>query len=133
MDALGFVMDNLGHFAPLDIANLLFAVLAATLLGYLLGRFGGRLPASSARELALWAAGAALGTGLVRTQLPLAVVLLALVILSRGQLGAKGDRALTFCALAFGMGCGSGASLIVLAVGLPFIVVVRWAFTAERA
>ena len=83
MDALGFVMDNLGHFAPLDIANLLFAVLAATLLGYLLGRFGGRLPASSARELALWAAGAALGTGLVRTQLPLAVVLLALVILSR--------------------------------------------------
>ena len=38
MDIIGFVADNMGHFAPFDIALLVFQVLLAALLGYLLAR-----------------------------------------------------------------------------------------------
>lgn len=133
MDAIGFVMDHLGHFAPLDIVNLLFAVLVATLLGYLLARLGGRRSPAQAKELALWAAISALGTGLVRAQLPLAVALLALVLLAKGREGGRAGQVLLFGALVIGLGCGSGASLVMLVVALPFILVIRWAFGAEQA
>lgn len=133
MDAIGFVMDHLGHFAPIDIVNLLFAMLVATLLGYLLGRLGARQTPIEARELALWAGLSAMGAGLVRAQLPLAVVLLALVLLSKGREGGRAGQVLVFAALIMGLGCGSGASLVMLVVALPFILVIRWAFGAERA
>jgi hypothetical protein len=133
MDVLGFVMDNMGTFSPYEIPNLLFAVLVAGLLGYLLARFGAGLTGADTRALALWAAAAALGTGLVRAQLPLAVALLALVVLSKGNDGPRQERVLVLCALVLGLGCGSGASLVMLAVAIPFILVVRWAFGAKRS
>jgi len=131
MDVLGFVMDHMGTFSPYDIPNLLFAMLVASLLGYLLARVGAGLTGSDARALVLWAAAAALAAGLVRAQLPLAVALLALMVLVKGNEGPRQDRVLVFCALVLGLGCGSGATLVMLAVAVPFILVVRWAFGAK--
>jgi hypothetical protein len=128
MDLMGFVADHLGHFSLYDIPNLLFAVLVATALGYVLGRWGGEKRGTELRALALWAGSAALAVGFVRTQLPLAVVLLALVVLAKGNDANREDRVLLFGALVLGLGCGSGASLVTVAVAVPFVLVVRWAF-----
>ncbi|MBK7381863.1 MAG: hypothetical protein IPI81_00790 [Flavobacteriales bacterium] len=133
MDVFGFVMDHMGQFAPYDIPNLLFAVLSAAVLGYAMARWGAGASGPDARALVLWAASAALGTGFVRSQLPLAVGLLALVVLAKGNDGPRQERVLVFSALIFGLGCGSGASLIALAVGIPYILVVRWAFGVKRS
>ena len=133
MDVMGFVMDNMGHFAPIDVLLLLFAVLCAALLGLLLGVWGGRLDRIAARDLALWAGCAAFAAGLVRMQLPLAVVLLAFVVLVKGNDGERRDRVLRFGAVVLGLGCGSGASLVVLIVAVPFIALVRWAFGSARS
>lgn len=132
MDALGFVMDHMGHFAPIDIANLLFAMLIAALLGYLWSRFGPGQAVQQAKESALWAALTALATGLVRAQLPLAVALLAIIMLVRGRESNGADRLAQFGALVIGLGCGSGASLVVIAIAIPFILVARWAFRGKR-
>ncbi|HRH38790.1 MAG TPA: hypothetical protein PK760_10620, partial [Flavobacteriales bacterium] len=80
---MGFLADNMGHFGPFDIANLLFAVLMAALLGFVLARFGCMVNGIEARSTSLWSAVMALAAGFVRTQLPLAVILLALVLLVR--------------------------------------------------
>lgn len=132
MDIVGFVADNMGHFAPLDIALLLFQVLLAALLGYLIARFGTRADGDAARELMLWAASAALAAGLVRTQLPLAVMLLAFVVLVKGGDASGRERISRFIALVLGLGCGSGAGLVTAAVAVPFIIVVRMAFPGQR-
>lgn len=128
MDIMGFLADHMGHFSLYDIPNLLFAVLLATLLGYLLGRVGGQVRGTELRALALWAGSAALAAALVRSQLPLAVLLLAFVLLVKNNDSATRDRVLLFGALVLGLGCGSGASLVTLVVAIPFILVVRWAF-----
>ncbi len=133
MDIMGFVVDNMGHFGPFDLPNLLFAVFMATFLGYALARWGGGKRGAELRTLALWAGASALAVGFVRTQLPLAVVLLALVLLAKGNDGPKQERPLLFGSLVLGMGCGSGASLVALALAVPFILVVRWAFGASRS
>lgn len=130
MDLLGFVADHLGHFSPYDVPNLLFSVLVATLLGYALGRWGGGKRGADLRALALWSGSAALAVGFVRTQLPLAVVFLALVLLAKGNDAPRNDRALLFTALVLGLGCGSGATLVTLATALPVVLIVRWAFGA---
>lgn len=128
MDIRGFATDHFGHFSPYDIPNLLFSVIAAAALGYAMARWGGGKRGTDLRVLALWAGTAALGVGLVRAQLPLAVAMLALVVLARGDGGTRQDRVLLFASLMLGLGCGSGASLVTLAVALPFVLVVRWAF-----
>lgn len=128
MDVLGFVADHMGHFNLYDVPNLLFAVLLASLLGFLLARIGGGARGAEARTLALWAGTAALGIGFVRAQLPLAIALLAVVLLTGPVTSDRRDRALLFGALVMGLGCGSGAALITLAVGVPYMFVVRWAF-----
>ncbi len=128
MDLLDFVADHFGHFSPYDIPNLLFAVLVASTLGYVLGRWGGGKDGPDLRALALWAGTSALAVGFVRTQLPLAVVLLAFVILVKGNEAPRQDRVLLFGSLVFGLGCGSGASLVTIALAVPFVLVVRWAF-----
>lgn len=132
MDVMGFIADNMGHFAPQDIALLLFQMLVAALLGALLARVGGRLPAEGMRELALWGAAAALGAGLVGAQLPLAVLLLAFAVLVRNGDTGRTHQVLRFGALVMGLGCGSHAALVTAVVGVLFALVARWAF-APRA
>ncbi|MBK8497405.1 MAG: hypothetical protein IPL52_00980 [Flavobacteriales bacterium] len=131
MDLMGFLSDHMGHFSLYDLPNLVFAVLLAVLLGYLLGRFGGKVRGAELRALALWAGSAALAAAIVRSQLPLAVVLVALVLLVRSNQDGSRDRALQFGALVLGLGCGSGAALVTLVAAVPYILVVRWAFKSK--
>ena len=131
MDWLGFVMDNMGHFAPQDILLLLFRACCAAVLGALLARIGGRLGADGMKEIALWAAAASLAAGFAGAQLPLAVLLLAFAMLMGGQAGNGRERALRFVALVLGLGCGY-APLVAIAVGIPFCLLARWAFAPEQ-
>ena len=128
MDLKGFIADHMGHFSPFDLPNILFSVVAALVLGYALARWGGGRSGSELRTLALWAAASALGVALVRSQLPLAIAFLALVLLAKGQDARPQDRVLVFGSLMLGLGCGSGATLVTLIVAIPFILLVRWAF-----
>jgi hypothetical protein len=127
MDLKGFAADHMGHFTLYDVPNMLVALLLSALLAYLLAALGMRCTALQARHLALWAAVAALGVGFVRAQFPLAVSLLALVLLLRSQEVPASERLSLFGALVIGLGCGSGASLIVVAVFLPVLMLARWA------
>lgn len=131
MDWLGFVMDNMGHFALEDVPLLLFRVLCAAVLGALLARVGGRMGTAGMKELALWAAAAALAVGFAGTQLPMAVLLLAFAMLMGGQSGSGSERALRFGALVLGMGCGH-STFPAIAVGIPFCLLARWAFAPEQ-
>lgn len=131
MDLMGFLSDHMGHFGLYDLPNLVFSVLLAVLLGYMLGRFGGKARGTELRALALWAGSAALAAAIVRSQLPLAVVLVALVMLVRGSDRGTRDRALQFGALVLGLGCGSGAALVTLVAAVPYVLVVRWAFNSN--
>ncbi len=134
MDFKGFVMDHMGHFSMNDLPNKLFAVLVAAFLGHALGRWGARLALRTSRELAVWAALAALAISFVRTQLPLAVALLALMLVARGgpEREDAPTRSLVLGAAVLGMGCGGGAALATLLLSIPFIMVVRWAHATER-
>jgi hypothetical protein len=131
MDWLGFVVDNMGHFAPQDIPLLLFRTLCAAALGAILAWVGGRMGGEGMKELALWAAGAALAAGFAGAQLPLAVLLLAFAMLIGGQSGSGMERALRFGALVLGLGCGN-APLVAIAVGIPFALLARWAFASGQ-
>lgn len=132
MDWLGFVADNMGHFAVQDIPLLLFQTVCAALLGALLARMGGRMGAAGMKEHALWAAAAALAAGFASTNLPLAVLLLAFAMLMGGQAGDGKERALRFGAMVLGLACGSNAALVALAVGIPFALIARWAFAPAQ-
>ncbi|HRD51402.1 MAG TPA: hypothetical protein PKY96_02015, partial [Flavobacteriales bacterium] len=118
----------MGHFAVQDIPLLLFQIVCAALLGAFLGRFGGRMGAEGMKELALWSAAAAMAAGFAGANLPLAVLLLAFAMLMGGQSGHGKERALRFGALVLGLGCGSHAALVAVAIGIPFILLARWAF-----
>lgn len=131
MDVMGFLADHMGHFSLYDIPNLLFAIVVATLLGYGLARWGFRMQGDDPRTSALWAASAALAAGLVRSQLPLAIVLLSFVLLVRGGESSNRDRVALFAALVLGLGCGGGAALVTGVVTVPFCLVVRWAFAPQ--
>ncbi len=133
MDVMGFISDHMGHFSPYDVPNVLFMVFMGALLGYALARFGGRLSDRDARVLMLWSATAALAAAFVRAQLPLAVLFLALVLLVRMEPSTGRDRLLLFGALVLGMGCGSGAALIMFIAAIPYVALVRWAFPADKA
>ncbi len=127
MDLKGFLADHLGHFSPYDIPGLLFSVLLAGLLAWAVGSFGAGLRGHAARRMALWAATAALGVALMRMQLPVALALLAILLVVRPQADGATDRLLLFGALIIGLGCGSGASLITAIATVPYVLLVRWA------
>lgn len=133
MDLKGFAADHLGHFAPHDIGNGLFAMLVAALLGMLWARWGWRMNGAAARNLGVWGALAALALFLVRLQLPLAIGLLAVLLLLRGR-GERTEGGLPLAgALVLGMGCGSGAALVMLAIAPLFMLLARWANAGGRA
>ncbi len=125
MNIQGMLTDHLGFFTPHHVLNAVLSLLVATLLGYLLARVGGRLAEGASRGLALWAALSAVALTFVRS-LPLAVALVALVLLLRGADHGIGDRRLLLGALLLGAACGSGATVAAVAVGVPLILLFRW-------
>jgi hypothetical protein len=125
MDITGFLMDHMGHYAPHDIGNGLFALAVAALLGFVLARFGGRTEAAEARSLALWSVVAALALFLAHAQLPVALAMLALVLLARPE-RAPHPGPLFPLVLITGAACGMGAALIALAFAVPLVLMVRW-------
>lgn len=131
MDLKGFAADHMGHFTLYDVPNTAFALLVAALLGLLMGRVGLRMDAAGARRAALWSALSTLAVVFVRAQLPLAVALVALVLLVRPQVTERGERGLLTASVVIGLGCGSGATLIVGALFLPMLLVARWATATE--
>ena len=130
---MGFVMDNMGHFSVYEVPNKVFAMLVAAGLAFTLGRFGARSSVWAARELAVWAALAALAFAFVRNQLPLAIALVAIVLAARVTQDGLAARPLVLGALILGMGCGGGAALPTLVLAVPYILLVRWAHAAPRA
>ena len=53
-------------------------------------------------------------------------LLVALVLLVRPQMTERSDRLTLVASLVIGLGCGSGATLIVGALFLPMLLVARW-------
>jgi hypothetical protein len=78
-----------------------------------------------ALQLAAWALLAALAMFLVRGQLAVAVALLALVLLVRSSQARSADDLPVIAAVLLGAGCGSGASLVMLPMALPVLLVLR--------
>jgi hypothetical protein len=126
MDWKGFVVDHVGHFAPHMIVNAVFAILVASLLGYVLGRVGARVDGPAARMLALWSALAALAVAFTRTQLPVAMALVAVVLLVRPIPDERIPRLPLVSAVLLGAGCGSGAALVAAVLMIPVIALLRW-------
>jgi hypothetical protein len=127
MNFKGFLADHMGHFTIYDLPGVIFVVLLAAVLGWSLAFFGGREKGSGARHLALWSATAALGVAFMRMQLPVALALLAIVLLVRPTAADARQRILLFGALVAGLGCGSGAGLIMAIAMVPYVLLVRWA------
>lgn len=120
------VADHMGHFSIYDIPRVLLTVAVAACLGMVLARFGAKRDAQTTRMFALWSATAALATAFVRSQLPIAVLVLAAMILVGRR--SDGDRDPIFLAsLIIGIGCGSGATIIMVIALIPYLILVRWA------
>ena len=133
MDLKGVIADHMGHFSVYDIPNLFLVLVGSVVLGYITAIWGARSTAQDARRSALWAAAGALAAGLVRSQLPLAtLVLAAAVLVGKRDDGNSGlDRVIM---LLIGIGCGSGATVIVGIALIVFIPIMRWALKApDRA
>lgn len=126
MDVKGAIADHMGHFSAHDIPNVVFMVLVAAAFGYATARLGARVGSSEGRSLALWAALAALAAALVRSQLPLATLVLAAAVLVGKRDRPHADSAL-LAMLLIGIGCGSGAAVIVGILLLLFVPIMRWA------
>lgn len=125
MDLKGIIADHMGHFSVYDVPNLLVVLVAALVFGFITARLGARLQGDEARKAALWASLGALAAALVRSQLPLAVLVLAAAVLVGKREGAgAGTTQLTM--LLIGIGCGSGAAVIVGLALLAFIPILRW-------
>lgn len=127
MDIKALVADHMGHFSVYDIPGLLFALIAAACLGFVIARWGARHTVESARRVALWCMVAALAAALVRSQLPVAALMLAAAVIIGKRSGPSNDDPVLLGALVAGVGCGSGASLIVAVAMIPFIPLMRWA------
>lgn len=123
MNIKGFVMDHMGHFSVYDVAGLLFAMAIAIGLGYVTARLS-RDPDPWGAH-AVWAGVAALAAALVGTQLSLALVLVALLLLVRPEPSVV-RRPGVALSLVFGLGCGGGAALITIVAALPLLLLLRW-------
>ena len=128
MDVKGFVVDQLGHFSVYDLPEVLFVIVVAALLGYTLARFGARQTGTVLKQMAFWAAAAALAAVFVRSQLPMAALMLAAAVLAGKRSYEMGNDALFFSVLVVGIGCGSGATVVVVLAMIPYLFLMRWAF-----
>ena len=130
MDLKGFLADQMGFFTFYDVPGMLFGALCGALLSWALGRFFGGDDRDMSGKLAVQAGAIACGVAFVRASLPLSIAFAGVLILLRP--GSSGDRAslLQLVAMVIGVGCGSGASLIVLALSVPLGIV---AFLILRA
>ncbi|HNR56601.1 MAG TPA: hypothetical protein PKJ19_15650, partial [Flavobacteriales bacterium] len=129
MDLKGVIADHMGHFSVYDIPNLLLVLVASVVLGHITAIWGARSNARDARRCALWAGTGALAAALVRSQLPLAtLVLAAAVVVGKRDDANRGLDHLIM--LLIGIGCGSGASVIVGIALVVFIPIMRWALKA---
>ncbi len=131
MDLKGVIADHMGHFSVYDIPDLLLVLVVALVLGYITAIWGSRSSGVEARRSALWASAAALAAGLVRSQLPLATLVLAAAVL----IGKRGDgrpEPDLLIMLLIGIGCGSGAAVIVACALLVFIPIMRWALAGTQ-
>lgn len=126
MDLKGIIADHMGHFSVYDIPNLLLVLVAALVFGYITARWGARATPNEARHMALWASIGALAAGLVRSQLPLAALVLGAAVLV-GRRERKSADTTMFSMLLIGIGCGSGATVIVALALVIFIPIMRWA------
>ena len=133
MDFKALLADQLGHFTLYDIGTSLVSMLAAAALAFLAG-FIARAAVPSPREMAVSSAIMAFAVSLVRASVPVAIGLVAAVLLLRSPAPDQDRRAVSFrfAALAIGIGCGSSASLIVAALVIPLGLLLRWG-ASDRA
>ncbi|MCB0792656.1 MAG: hypothetical protein H6595_02630 [Flavobacteriales bacterium] len=123
--------DQMGLFTPYDVPGIVFGIVLAALLGFVLARWGARLDTIGIRRSAVMSASAALGVALVKASVPLAIALVALVLLA-GPFQRADDRGPRWSNMALvfiGGGCGAGASLVVLVAMVPILLLFRWAST----
>lgn len=131
MDLKGAIADHMGHFSVYDIPNVLFVLVASLVFGFMAARWGERASTAQARQRAYWSTTAALATALVRSQLPLAVLVLAAAVLVGRRTGERPDGSL-FPMMVIGIGCGAGASVIVAAALVVFIPIARWTASGNQ-
>jgi predicted membrane protein len=133
VDIKGFIVDHVGHFAMHEILGLVFSMLVASVLAWLLGRFGAGLVGKEARTLVIWSATVALGVGFIKAQLPLALAFVALAALVGSGRDEGRSKAVHAGALVIGLGCGSGAALVTAIAAVPYLLIVRWARAGSDA
>lgn len=124
-----FVARHLGVFSPIDILDLGFALCISAVVGFVLLALyrkvikEGKLHTS----LVVYSMGTALLTAVVKHSLPLAIAAMTVLLVLRPNELRAGDQLYLFLALALGVICGAGASLVamlampVLAVALLFV------------
>lgn len=132
MDIRGLIADNMGHFSRYDIPNVVLILCMSVLLGFLVARSGARSNGAAAKGYALWCGAAALATALVRSQLPIALLVLAAAVLVGRRETPNGEGVVFFIILAMGVGCGSGATVIVALVAIPVVLLMRWALAPAK-
>lgn len=130
MDIKGTLADQMGHFTPYDIVGVLLSVALAALFGFLLGIIG---KGTDRRYVAVLSAVIAFAVALVRASIPLSIALVAVALLIEERNDDRNSRLMRYAAAAVGVGCGSSASIVVVALLVPVGLLLRWASSNERS
>lgn len=133
MDIKGLIADQMGYFTPYDVAGAVLCIALAALFGFLLAIIA-KADHGARKESAVLAAVIAFAVALVRASVPLSIGLVA-VALFLGDHGAterSSGRLLRYGVAAVGIGCGSSAAIVVVALLVPIGLLLRWA-TADRS
>lgn len=121
----GFLADNLMGFRAADLPNFLFAVFLAGFLALVLGRIRGSREGAITTQIVIIAMATTVVITLVRFSLPLAVALLAVMMLVRfrGAFNEFKDQTYLYLAIAIGVGCGSGATILTAIGFVPIVLI----------